>query len=94
MNPMPSAPPPVTEPMSGRPRMRSLLRWGALVLLMHLAALLGLAGPLDWSWSSPQTLRTGPMQTRSIEASAPAAASTTMPPHNAPAARTRIAMVM
>jgi hypothetical protein len=68
-----------------------LLRWGSLVLVLHLGLLLGLAGPLNWQLSSPQTLRTGPMQTRTI--AAPAAAATTTVLSSAPVARTRIAVL-
>ena len=78
-------------PPSGRPSSGSLLRWGALVLVLHCVVLLSLAGTLDWQLSSPQTLRTGPMQTRTI--TAPGAAPTTTDASNVPAARTRIALV-
>ncbi len=74
-----------------RPSTRSLLRWGALVLALHLGVLLSLAGTLDWQLSSPQMLRTGPMQTRTIPAPAGATAATN--PSQAPAARTRVALV-
>lgn len=77
--------------LSGQPSTRSLLRWGVLVLVLHLVVLLSLAGTLDWQLSPPQTLRTGPMQTRTI--AAPAAATTATDPGNTPAARTRIALV-
>jgi len=78
-------------PLTGRPSTRSLLRWGALVLVLHLFFLLGLAGTLDWQLSSPQTLRTGPMQTRTMVASEIAPTSTQLRP--TPAARTRVALV-
>lgn len=78
-------------PPSGRPSSGSLLRWGALVLVLHFVVLLSLAGTLDWQLSSPQTLRTGPMQTRTI--TAPGAAPTTTDASNVPAARTRIALM-
>jgi hypothetical protein len=68
-----------------------LLRWGALVLALHLVVLLSLAGTLDWQLSSPQTLRTGPMQTRTIPA--PAGATAATDPSQTPAARTRVALV-
>jgi hypothetical protein len=74
-----------------RPSTRSLLRWGALVLALHLVVLLSLAGTLDWQLSSPQTLRTGPMQTRTIPATAGATAATD--PSLTPAARTRVALL-
>ena len=74
-----------------RPSTRSLLRWGALVLALHLVVLLSLAGTLDWPLSSPQTLRTGPMQTRTIPA--PAGATVATDPSQTPAARTRVALV-
>jgi hypothetical protein len=74
-----------------RPSTRSLLRWGALVLALHLGALLSLAGTLDWQLSKPQTLRTGPMQTRTIPA--PAGATAATDPSNTPAARTRVALL-
>ena len=76
---------------SGRPSTSSLLRWGAVVLVLHLVVLLSLAGTLDWQLSSPQTLRTGPMQTRAIASSAAAATASEL--KSAPAARTRIALV-
>jgi hypothetical protein len=74
-----------------RPSTRSLLRWGAVVLVLHLVVLLSLAGTLDWQLSSPQTLRTGPMQTRTL--TTPADAPTASELKSAPAARTRIALV-
>ena len=76
---------------SERPSTRSLLRWGALVLALHLVVLLSLAGTLDWQLSKPQTLRMGPMQTRTIPA--PAGATAVTDPSQAPAARTRVALV-
>lgn len=86
--PQPPLPPP---PRSGRPSTRSLLRWGALVLLLHLGFLLSLAGTMNWQLSSPQTLRTGPMQTRTI--APPSAAQGATDPVNTLAARTRVALV-
>lgn len=74
-----------------RPSIRSLLRWGALVLVLHLVVLLSLAGTLDWQLSSTQTLRTGPMQTRAI--AAPTTEPTASEPKPTPAARTRVALV-
>jgi hypothetical protein len=74
-----------------RPSTRSLLRWGALVLALHLVVLLSLAGTLDWQLSKPPTLRTGPMQTRTIPA--PAGATAATGPNNTPAARTRVALL-
>lgn len=74
-----------------RPSTRSLLRWGALVLTLHLGVLLSLASTLDWQLSSPQSLRTGPLQTRTIPA--PAGATVTKDPGHTPAARTRVALV-
>jgi hypothetical protein len=68
-----------------------LLRWGALVLLLHLGFLLSLAGTLNWQLGSPQTLRTGPMQTRTISP-LPAAQGAIDPVHTQ-AARTRVALV-
>ena len=76
---------------SDRPSTRSLLRWGALVLALHLGVLLSLAGTLDWPLSSLQTLRTGPLQTRTIPA--PAGATVATDPGHTRAARTRVAMV-
>jgi hypothetical protein len=60
-------------------------------LALHLGVLLSLAGTLDWQLSSPQTLRTGPMQTRAIAAAAAVPTASELKP--APAARTRIALV-
>lgn len=74
-----------------RPSTGSLLRWGALVLVLHLVVLLSLAGTLDWQLSKPQTLRTGPMQTRTIPT--PAGATEAADPSQTPAARTRVALV-
>ena len=74
-----------------RPSTRSLLRWGALVLALHLVVLLSLAGTLDWPLSSLQTLRTGPMQTRTIPA--PAGVTVATDPSQTPAARTRVALL-
>ncbi len=94
MNPvLPTHPqPPLPDAQwTDRPSTRSLLRWGALVLALHLVVLLSLAGTLDWQLSSPQTLRTGPMQTRTIPA--PAGATAATGPNHTPAARTRVALV-
>ena len=94
MNPVLSTPPQPLLPNAqrpDRPSTRSLLRWGALVLALHLGVLLSLAGTLDWQLSSPQTLRTGPMQTRTIPA--PAGATAATDPNHTPAARTRVALV-
>jgi hypothetical protein len=89
---LPTHPKPLTVALlSGRPNTRSLLRWGALVSALHLVVLLSLAGTLDWQLSPTQTLRTGPMQTRTI--SAPAAAPTASELPSPPAARTRVALV-
>jgi hypothetical protein len=74
-----------------RPSTPSLLRWGSVVLALHLVVLLSLANTLDWQLSNPQTLRTGPMQTRTIPAPAGATAATN--PGHTPAARTRVALV-
>ncbi|MEY3610654.1 MAG: hypothetical protein RJB14_376 [Pseudomonadota bacterium] len=88
----PTHPPlPPDVPLTGRPSTRSLLRWGALVGMLHLFFLLSLAGTLDRQLSSPQTLRTGPMQTRTLAASGMAPISTQ--PSPTPAARTRVALV-
>jgi hypothetical protein len=78
-------------PLSGRPSTRSLLLWGALVWVLHLGLLLSLAGALDWQLSSPQALRAGPMQVRSMAAPsvAPGATDVGQPP----VARTRVALV-
>jgi hypothetical protein len=96
MNPMlpnhPQPPLPDTQ-RTDRPSTRSLLRWGALVLALHLGVLLSLAGTLDWQLSSPQTLRTGPLQTRAIPAPVPASATAATDPGHTPAARTRVALV-
>jgi len=86
----PQPPLPNTQ-RSDRPSTRSLLRWGALILALHLGVLLSLAGTLDWQLSSPLTLRTGPMQTRTIPA--PAGATAVTDPNHTPAARTRVALV-
>ena len=80
-----------TASLSGRPETRSLLRWGALVLLLHLLVLLSLTGTLNWQLSPSQTLRTGPMQTRTI--ASPAAELMASEPNPTPAARTRVALV-
>ena len=74
-----------------RPSTRSLLRWGALVLALHLVVLLRLTSALDWQLSNPQTLRTGPLQTRTIPT--PAGATVATDPGHTPAARTRVALV-
>ena len=82
-------PPPVAS-LTGRPSTRSLLRWGALVGVLHLFFLISLAGTLDLQLSGPQTLRTGPMQTRTLSAAGLASTAselTTTP------ARTRVALV-
>ena len=82
-------PPPVAS-LTGRPSTRSLLRWGALVGVLHLFFLISLAGTLDLQLSGPQTLRTGPMQTRTLAAAglAPTASELNLSP-----ARTRVALV-
>jgi hypothetical protein len=82
---------PTAEQLSGRPNTRSLLLWGALVLVLHVVVLLSLAGPLDWQLGNPQTLRTGPMQTRAI--ATPAAERAYFDSVNTPAAHTRVALV-
>lgn len=82
---------PPDAPLTGRPSTRSLLRWGALVLVLHLFFLLSLAGTLDRQLSNPQTLRTGPMQTRTLVAPEMAPTSTQLSP--TPAAHTRVALV-
>jgi hypothetical protein len=81
------------QPLSGRPSTRSLLRWGALVLALHLGLLLSLSGSLDWSLSNPQALRTGPMQTRTITAPGATPPAPAMAAKPLPAARTRVALV-
>jgi len=81
------------QPLSGRPSTRSLLRWGALVLALHLGLLLSLSGSLDWSLSNPQALRTGPMQTRTITAPGAPPPAPAMAAKPLPAARTRVALV-
>jgi hypothetical protein len=91
VQPIPPQPPLPDAQRTDRPSTRSLLRWGALVLALHLVVLLSLAGTLDWQLSSPQTLRTGPMQTRTIPA--PAGATAATDPGHTPAARTRVALV-
>ena len=82
-------PPPVAS-LTGRPSTRSLLRWGALVGVLHLIFLMSLAGTLDLQLSGPQTLRTGPMQTRTLAAAglAPTGGELNLTP-----ARTRVALV-
>ena len=82
-------PPPVAS-LTGRPSTRSLLRWGALVGVLHLFFLISLAGTLDLQLSGPQTLRTRPIQTRTLAAAglAPTASELTTTP-----ARTRVALV-
>ena len=52
MSTVPPKPIPVVA-RSGRPSTRNLLGWGALVLALHLALLLSLAGTLDWQLSAP-----------------------------------------
>jgi len=97
MNPVQPTPPQPPLPDAQRPERperpstRSLLRWGALVLALHLLVLLSLAGTLDWQLSKPHTLRTGPMQTRTIPA--PAGATAASDPSQTPEARTRVALV-
>ncbi len=89
---LPTHPKPLTvAQLSGRPSTRSLLRWGAWVLVLHLVVLLSLAGTLDWQLSPPQTLRTGPIQTRTLTVPAAAPTASELPP--LPTARTRIALV-
>ena len=82
--------PPPAASLTGRPSTRSLLRWGALVGVLHLFFLISLAGTLDLQLSGPQTLRTGPMQTRTLAAAglAPTASELNLSP-----ARTRVALV-
>lgn len=82
-------PPPVAS-LTGRPSTRSLLRWGALVGVLHLFFLISLAGTLDLQLSGPQTLRTGPIQTRNLAAAglAPTGSELNLTP-----ARTRVALV-
>ena len=82
-------PPPVAS-LTGRPSTRSLLRWGALVGVLHLFFLISLAGTLDLQLSGPQTLRTGPMQTRTLAAAGLAPSSSAL---NLTPARTRVALV-
>ena len=91
VQPTPPQPPLPDAQRSERPSTRSLLCWGALVLALHLVVLLSLAGTLDWQLSKPQTLRTGPMQTRTIPA--PAGATAASDPSQTPEARTRVALV-
>ena len=90
MSTVPPKPIPVVA-RSGRPSTRNLLGWGTLVLTLHLAVLLSLAGTLDWQLSAPQTLRSGPIQTRTTTTSAATPTANALPA--APAARTRIALV-
>ena len=90
MSTVPPKPIPVVA-RSGRPSTRNLLGWGTLVLTLHLAVLLSLAGTLDWQLSAPQTLRSGPIQTRTTTTSAATPTDNALPA--APAARTRIALV-
>ena len=82
-------PPPVAS-LTGRPSTRSLLRWGALVGVLHLFFLISLAGTLDLQLSGPQTLRSGPMQTRTLAATG---LTTTGSELNLTPARTRVALV-
>ncbi|ALK89952.1 DUF3108 domain-containing protein [Limnohabitans sp. 63ED37-2] len=82
--------PPPAAPLTGRPSTRSLLRWGALVGVLHLFFLMSLAGTLDLQLSGPQTLRTGPMQTRTL---ANSAHGPTVSELNLTPARTRVALV-
>jgi hypothetical protein len=81
---------PPAASLTGRPSTRSLLRWGALVGVLHLFFLISLAGTLDLQLSGPQTLRTGPMQTRTLAAAglAPTGSELNLTP-----ARTRVALV-
>lgn len=76
--------------LTGRPSTRSLLLWGGLVLVLHLFFLMSLAGTLDLQLSGPQTLRTGPMQTRTLVNSA---LGPTASEQNPSAAHTRVALV-
>ena len=85
VQPTPPQPPLPDAQRSERPSTRSLLCWGALVLALHLVVLLSLAGTLDWQLSKPHTLRTGPMQTRTIPA--PAGATAASDPSQTPEAR-------
>ena len=82
--------PPPAASLTGRPSTRSLLRWGALVGVLHLFFLISLAGTLDLQLSGPQTLRTGPMQTRTLSAAglAPTGSELNLTP-----TRTRVALV-
>lgn len=82
--------PPPAASLTGRPSTRSLLRWGALVGVLHLFFLISLAGTLDLQLSGPQTLRTGPMQTRTLAA---AGLATTGGELNLTPTRTRVALV-
>ncbi len=75
--------------LTGRPSTRHLLRWGAVVLVLHLFFLLSLSGTLDWQLNPAPTLRTGPVQIRALAAAAPTASDLKA----TPAARTRVALV-
>ncbi len=89
---LPNGPmPPTNDSRRGRPSTRSLLPWGALVLVLHLFFLLHLSGTLDFHLSGPQALRTGPMQTRTLAAAE--VASTTREQKPTVPARTRVALV-
>lgn len=91
MTPSTPSKPKSAASLSGRPSTRSLMRWGTLVVVVHLGVLLSLAGTLDWQLSRPQTLRTGPMQIRTLtDTAATSQSGRTLAP---PAARTRVALV-
>ena len=81
---------PPAASLTGRPSTRSLLRWGALVGVLHLFFLISLSGTLDLQLSGPQTLRTGPMQTRTLSAAGLASTASEL---TTTLARTRVALV-
>lgn len=74
-----------TPERSGPPR-RTLLALALLMVLVHLALLLGVTRTLDWSLQAPTA--TAPLQTRMIAPPAPAAAQAAAP-SPAPARRVR-----
>ena len=61
-----ATPPHLTQPQTGRPSPGVLLRWGGVVLALHLVLLLNMAGTLDWQIKSPPVQASGPLQTRMI----------------------------
>ena len=87
---------PFTQPSasdSGRPAKWTLVRWAALVLAVHLALLMGIAGTVDWRLQSPQVVRTGPMQTRWVPPTTSPGTVSAPAPTKTAAPTTRVAQV-